>query len=202
MGRSQEGCAASQSRPWRLRAQRRATRWTQEDAVLQDLEERCAVPAERLRLVADAMVTEMRVGLSAAAEDGSLLKMLVTYVDSLPSGQKGWKGETILFGASLSEFLWDYYGQGTRVNSSNVMHGTGMVLHVPFGFTVMDAKSVRRREESNPEVGWLVQLASRARWSMAKLIRGHRRVRRLSSAGADALRSSKIYTGCGGAAPL
>ncbi|TVU35269.1 hypothetical protein EJB05_17151, partial [Eragrostis curvula] len=80
--------AASAAAVVSRRRLREATRWTQADAVLRDLEERCAVPAERLRLVADAMVTEMRAGLAAAAEDGSLLKMLVTYVDSLPSGEE------------------------------------------------------------------------------------------------------------------
>jgi hypothetical protein len=63
-----------------------ATRWARADAILGDLEELCAVPAERLCLVADAMAAEMRSGLSANDEVVSSLKMLVTYVDFLPSG--------------------------------------------------------------------------------------------------------------------
>lgn len=70
---------------------REARRWARAAAVLRDLQERCAAPAERLRQVADAMVVEMRAGLvsnDSEGEGGSsvLLKMLVTYVDSLPSG--------------------------------------------------------------------------------------------------------------------
>ncbi|PNT72742.1 hypothetical protein BRADI_2g48547v3 [Brachypodium distachyon] len=65
---------------------REAKRWARAAAVLCDLQERCAAPAARLRMVADAMDVEMRAGL--ASEDGSKLKMLVTYVDSLPSGDE------------------------------------------------------------------------------------------------------------------
>ena len=69
---------------------REAKRWARAGAVLQDLEARCAAPAERLRQVADAMAAEMRAGLASDDPDGGegsvALKMLVTYVDSLPSG--------------------------------------------------------------------------------------------------------------------
>ncbi|CAD6230074.1 unnamed protein product [Miscanthus lutarioriparius] len=74
---------------------REARRWARAGAVLRDLQERCAAPAERLRLVADAMAAEMRAGLASNDSEGEsgssvLLKMLVTYVDSLPSGgEKG-----------------------------------------------------------------------------------------------------------------
>lgn len=67
-----------------------ARRWARACAVLRDLQERCAAPAERLRQVADAMAAEMRSGLASDDTEGEsesvLLKMLVTYVDSLPSG--------------------------------------------------------------------------------------------------------------------
>lgn len=66
---------------------REAKRWARVAAVLSDLQERCVAPAARLLQVSDAMDVEMRAGL--ASEDGSKLKMLVTYVDSLPSGQVG-----------------------------------------------------------------------------------------------------------------
>nr|CAB3474110.1 unnamed protein product [Digitaria exilis] len=70
---------------------REANRWARAGAVLRDLEARCATPAERLRQVADAMAAEMRAGLacdddSESGDGSALLKMLVTYVDSLPSG--------------------------------------------------------------------------------------------------------------------
>uniref|UniRef100_A0A0E0JNF0 4-hydroxy-4-methyl-2-oxoglutarate aldolase n=1 Tax=Oryza punctata TaxID=4537 RepID=A0A0E0JNF0_ORYPU len=69
--------------------QRRAAKRSEravEAVLLRDLQERCAVPVELLRQVADAMAAEMRAGL--AAEGGSDLQMLVTYVDSLPSGDE------------------------------------------------------------------------------------------------------------------
>ena len=65
---------------------REAKRWARVAAVLSDLQERCVAPAARLLQVSDAMDVEMRAGL--ASEDGSKLKMLVTYVDSLPSGDE------------------------------------------------------------------------------------------------------------------
>ncbi|XP_047053169.1 hexokinase-9-like [Lolium rigidum] len=65
---------------------REAKRWARAAAVLRDLQERCAAPAARLQQVSAAMEVEMRAGL--ASEDGSKLKMLVTYVDSLPSGDE------------------------------------------------------------------------------------------------------------------
>lgn len=44
----------------------------------------CATPLPVLRHVADAMAADMRAGL--AAEGGSDLKMILSYVDSLPTG--------------------------------------------------------------------------------------------------------------------
>ncbi|KAK3165303.1 hypothetical protein QOZ80_1AG0031540 [Eleusine coracana subsp. coracana] len=80
--------AASAAAVMARRRLREATRWARVDAILRDLEEQCTVPAERLWLVADAMAAEMRAGLSLHDEIGSSLKMLVTYVDSLPSGEE------------------------------------------------------------------------------------------------------------------
>ncbi|KAJ1254867.1 hypothetical protein BS78_K316200 [Paspalum vaginatum] len=70
---------------------REAKRWACAGAVLRDLEERCAAPAGRLRQVADAMAAAMRAGLASddyEIGNGSALKMLLTYVDSLPSGDE------------------------------------------------------------------------------------------------------------------
>ncbi|KAM0894528.1 hypothetical protein ACQ4PT_024477 [Festuca glaucescens] len=65
---------------------REAKRWGRAAAVLRDLEERCAAPPARLRQVADAVAVEMHAGL--ASEGGSKLAMIISYVDSLPSGQE------------------------------------------------------------------------------------------------------------------
>lgn len=54
------------------------------EEIAEQLERTCAAPLERLRQLADAMEVEMHAGL--ALEGGSRLKMLLSYVDSLPTG--------------------------------------------------------------------------------------------------------------------
>lgn len=64
-------------------------KWAKAMALLKELSEKCGTPAGKLRQVADAMTVEMHAGL--ASEGGSKLKMLITYVDNLPTGdEKGW----------------------------------------------------------------------------------------------------------------
>lgn len=62
-------------------------RWARAVAILKELEEKCAAPVAKLRQVADAMTVEMHAGL--ASEGGSKLKMIISYVDNLPTGYKG-----------------------------------------------------------------------------------------------------------------
>lgn len=52
--------------------------------ILKEFEEKCRTPIEKLKQVADAMTVEMHAGL--ASEGGSKLKMLISYVDNLPTG--------------------------------------------------------------------------------------------------------------------
>lgn len=52
--------------------------------ILTKLQNDCATPLPVLRHVADAMATDMRAGL--AVDGGSDLKMILSYVDSLPTG--------------------------------------------------------------------------------------------------------------------
>nr|XP_043636182.1 hexokinase-1-like [Erigeron canadensis] len=54
--------------------------------ILKELEEKCATPVSKLKQVADAMTVEMHAGL--ASEGGSKLKMLISYVDNLPTGNE------------------------------------------------------------------------------------------------------------------
>ncbi|KAL0374407.1 UNVERIFIED_CONTAM: Hexokinase-2 [Sesamum radiatum] len=61
-------------------------KWAKADAILRELEEKCGTPTARLRQVADAMTVEMHAGL--ASEGGSKLKMLISYVDNLPTGDE------------------------------------------------------------------------------------------------------------------
>lgn len=53
-------------------------------AILKEFEEKCGTPCSKLKQVADAMTVEMHAGL--ASEGGSKLKMLISYVDNLPTG--------------------------------------------------------------------------------------------------------------------
>ncbi|RZR75981.1 hypothetical protein BHM03_00000567 [Ensete ventricosum] len=64
---------------------RSAERWARAAAVLRELEEKCATPVEKLWEVADAMTKEMHAGLES--EDVSKLKMIISYVDKLPTGE-------------------------------------------------------------------------------------------------------------------
>ena len=52
--------------------------------ILTKLQKECATPLPVLRHVADAMAADMRAGL--AADGGSDLQMILSYVDSLPTG--------------------------------------------------------------------------------------------------------------------
>ncbi|XP_010249484.1 PREDICTED: hexokinase-1 [Nelumbo nucifera] len=61
-------------------------RWARAMAILREFEEKCATPIGKLRQVADAMTVEMHAGL--ASEGGSKLKMLISYVDNLPTGNE------------------------------------------------------------------------------------------------------------------
>ncbi|MCL7041166.1 hypothetical protein MKW94_009083 [Papaver nudicaule] len=54
--------------------------------ILTNLQHNCATPLPLLRHVADSMADDMRAGL--AVDGGSSLKMILTYVDSLPTGQE------------------------------------------------------------------------------------------------------------------
>lgn len=52
--------------------------------ILTKLQKDCATPLPVLRHVADAMAVDMRAGL--AVDGGSDLKMILSYVDTLPTG--------------------------------------------------------------------------------------------------------------------
>lgn len=52
--------------------------------ILIKLQRDCATPLPVLRHVADSMAADMRAGL--AVDGGSDLKMILSYVDSLPTG--------------------------------------------------------------------------------------------------------------------
>lgn len=55
-------------------------------SILTKLQQDCATPLPVIRHVADSMTADMRAGL--AVDGGSNLKMILSYVDSLPSGNE------------------------------------------------------------------------------------------------------------------
>ncbi|KAL3631949.1 hexokinase A [Castilleja foliolosa] len=61
-------------------------RWARAMAIVKDFEEKCGATEEKLKQVADAMAVEMHAGL--VSEGGSKLKMLISYVDNLPTGDE------------------------------------------------------------------------------------------------------------------
>ncbi|KAF8400933.1 hypothetical protein HHK36_014236 [Tetracentron sinense] len=65
---------------------RSSGRWARAMAILTELEEKCGTPIGKLKQVGDAMTVEMHAGL--ASEGGSKLKMLISYVDNLPTGDE------------------------------------------------------------------------------------------------------------------
>lgn len=77
---------------------RSSGQWLRAMGIVREFEEGCATPIAKLRQVADAMTVEMHAGL--ASEEGKL-KMLITYVDKLPTGYGLER-----FGSSLSLFCY------------------------------------------------------------------------------------------------
>lgn len=61
-------------------------KWARAMAILKDFEDKCGTPIGKLRQIADAMTVEMHAGL--ASEGGSKLKMLISFVDNLPTGDE------------------------------------------------------------------------------------------------------------------
>ncbi|KAH0465137.1 hypothetical protein IEQ34_005240 [Dendrobium chrysotoxum] len=68
------------------RRARSRRRWGRAVEVVREFEEGCSTSIGRLRQVVDAMAVEMNAGL--ASEGGSKLKMLLTFIDSLPDGKE------------------------------------------------------------------------------------------------------------------
>ncbi|KAL2493166.1 Hexokinase-2 [Abeliophyllum distichum] len=60
--------------------------WARAMAIVKEFEEKCGTSDVKLKQVADAMTVEMHAGL--ASEGGSKLKMLISFVDNLPTGDE------------------------------------------------------------------------------------------------------------------
>lgn len=81
---------------------RSSGRWARAMGILREFDEKCAAPIGKLRQVADAMTVEMHAGL--ASEGGSKLKMIITFVDTLPTGYERPRSSL-----SLSYFILFFY---------------------------------------------------------------------------------------------
>lgn len=60
------------------------SKWSKVMGIMKEFEEECGTQIGKLRQLADAMTVEMHAGL--ASEGGSKLKMLISFVDNLPTG--------------------------------------------------------------------------------------------------------------------
>ncbi|KAJ3673274.1 hypothetical protein LUZ60_006648 [Juncus effusus] len=69
-----------------IRKKTKGEKWGKVQNLLTQIEAKCALPIDKLGEVAEAMTVEMHAGL--ASEGGSKLKMLLSYVDKLPTGDE------------------------------------------------------------------------------------------------------------------
>ncbi|KAK4395193.1 Hexokinase-1 [Sesamum angolense] len=96
-----------------------SSRWARAMAIMKAFKEKCATPEAKLRQVADAMTVEMHAGL--ASEGGSKLKMLISYVDSLPTGNE-----------EGAFYALDLGGTNFRVLRVQLGGKTGGIVHQEF----------------------------------------------------------------------
>ncbi|KAL8170740.1 hypothetical protein V2J09_022544 [Rumex salicifolius] len=68
------------------RAEKKQRNWERAVDIVKELEEKCETPIESLMEIADAMVDAMNAGLDS--DGGSLVKMLISFVDNLPTGNE------------------------------------------------------------------------------------------------------------------
>ncbi|KAL9399488.1 hypothetical protein Peur_008449 [Populus x canadensis] len=83
-------------------------KWARAMAILREFKENCGTPIGKLRQVADAMTVEMHAGL--ASEGGSKLKMLISCVDNLPSGDEKGLFYALDLGGTNFHVIWVLLG--------------------------------------------------------------------------------------------
>ncbi|CAO2167682.1 unnamed protein product [Urochloa humidicola] len=151
------GCAAATCAIAAVLVARRASaraRWRRAVALLREFEEGCATPPARLRQVVDAMVVEMHAGL--ASDGGSKLKMLLTFVDALPTGNEEGIYYAIDLGGTNFRALRVEVGAGSVVTSRKVelpipeelAKGT---IEELFNFVAIALKDFVEREDGKDE---------------------------------------------------
>ncbi|XP_052157135.1 hexokinase-10 [Oryza glaberrima] len=95
-------------------------RWNRAVAVVRDLEERCATPAELLQRVVNSLAIEMFAGL--ASDGGSKVRMLLTCVDALPDGSEEGISYAIDLGGTSFRVLKVELGAGSTIINRKVEH--------------------------------------------------------------------------------
>ncbi|URD80889.1 Hexokinase [Musa troglodytarum] len=133
-------------------------RWARVVGVVGQFEEDCATPVWKLRQVVDAMVVEMHAGL--ASDGGSKLKMLLTFVDTLPDGDEdGVYYALDLRGTSCRVLKVQLGGSGPKIINHKVeqqqipeelVSSTSEVL---FDFIALTLKEFIEREENGQVPG-------------------------------------------------
>ncbi|KAK4785399.1 hypothetical protein SAY86_002088 [Trapa natans] len=68
------------------RQMKKSAKWSRAMGIVREFQDKCDSPIGKLRNLADAMTVEMHAGL--ASEGGSKLKMIISYVDNLPTGEE------------------------------------------------------------------------------------------------------------------
>ncbi|GAA0143004.1 kinase [Lithospermum erythrorhizon] len=133
---------------------KRKRRWKKAVEILEELEEGCSTPVEKLRQVVDAMAVEMHAGL--ASEGGSKLKMLLTFVHKLPNrSDKGTYYALDLGGSKLRVLRVQLDGQRSTLEHDveriplpqHIMTGTSEEL---FNFIACALKEFAEREGDSP----------------------------------------------------
>ncbi|OAY68609.1 Hexokinase-3 [Ananas comosus] len=137
----------------RVRARRR---WWRAVEVVGEFEEGCATPLGRLRQVVDALVVEMHAGL--ASDGGSKLKMLLTFIDTLPDGsEEGIYYALDLGGTNFRVLRVQLGGKGSMILSHKVesqplpeelKSGTSEIL---FDYIASTLKNFVEREEDDSQ---------------------------------------------------
>nr|BAP47497.1 hexokinase [Gentiana triflora] len=107
-----------------------SAKWGKALEILEELEENCATSTWKLKQIADAMTVEMHAGL--ASEGGSKLKMLITYVDNLPTGEEKGVFYALDLGGTNFRVMRVHFGEAEEQIVNEEVH-TSIPLHLMVG---------------------------------------------------------------------
>ncbi|CAN1836820.1 HXK1 [Linum perenne] len=153
-------------------------KWVRAMEIVKDLDNKCGTSTPKLKQVADAMVVEMHAGL--ASEGGSKLKMLISYVDNLPTGDESGLYYALDLGGTNFRVLRVHLGgrNGGIVNQefaevpipSELMTGTAEAL---FDYIAAElAKFVGRKRELGFTFSFPVNQTSIASGTLVRWTKG------------------------------